>query len=248
MIEVRNLSKRYGATIAVDRLSFDVRPGAVTGFLGPNGAGKSTTMRLLLGLDLPDAGQALIGGRRYRELPWPLREVGALLETKAFHPGRSARAHLAALAAANGIPRSRVEEALGMVGLDGVAGRRAGSLSLGMAQRMGIAAALVGDPGVLVLDEPVNGLDPEGIRWVRTLLRSLAAEGRVVLVSSHLIGEMARTAERLVVIARGRLLAQTSVAELSARSTSLEEAFLELTADGVEYRARPARNPERRAR
>jgi ABC-2 type transport system ATP-binding protein len=205
-------------------------------------------MRLLLGLDLPDAGQALIGGRRYRELPWPLREVGALLETKAFHPGRSARAHLAALAAANGIPRSRVEEALGMVGLDGVAGRRAGSLSLGMAQRLGIAAALVGDPGVLVLDEPVNGLDPEGIRWVRTLLRSLAAEGRVVLVSSHLIGEMARTAERLVVIARGRLLAQTSVAELSARSTSLEEAFLELTADGVEYRARPARNPERRAR
>jgi ABC-2 type transport system ATP-binding protein len=248
MIEVRNLSKRYGATIAVDRLSFDVRPGAVTGFLGPNGAGKSTTMRLLLGLDLPDAGQALIGGRRYRELPWPLREVGALLETKAFHPGRSARAHLAALAAANGIPRSRVEEALGMVGLDGVAGRRAGSLSLGMAQRLGIAAALVGDPGVLVLDEPVNGLDPEGIRWVRTLLRSLAAEGRVVLVSSHLIGEMARTAERLVVIARGRLLAQTSVAELSARSTSLEEAFLELTPDGVEYRARPARNPERRAR
>jgi ABC-2 type transport system ATP-binding protein len=248
MIEVRNLSKRYGATIAVDRLSFDVRPGAVTGFLGPNGAGKSTTMRLLLGLDLPDAGQALIGGRRYRELPWPLREVGALLETKAFHPGRSARAHLAALAAANGIPRSRVEEALGMVGLDGVAGRRAGSLSLGMAQRLGIAAALVGDPGVLVLDEPVNGLDPEGIRWVRTLLRSLAAEGRVVLISSHLIGEMARTAERLVVIARGRLLAQTSVAELSARSTSLEEAFLELTADGVEYRARPARNPERRAR
>jgi ABC-2 type transport system ATP-binding protein len=248
MIEVRNLSKRYGATVAVDRLSFDVRPGAVTGFLGPNGAGKSTTMRLLLGLDLPDAGQALIGGRRYRELPWPLREVGALLETKAFHPGRSARAHLAALAAANGIPRSRVEEALGMVGLDGVAGRRAGSLSLGMAQRLGIAAALVGDPGVLVLDEPVNGLDPEGIRWVRTLLRSLAAEGRVVLISSHLIGEMARTAERLVVIARGRLLAQTSVAELSARSTSLEEAFLELTADGVEYRARPARNPERRAR
>ena len=248
MIEIRNLSKRYGATIAVDRLSFDVRPGAVTGFLGPNGAGKSTTMRLLLGLDLPDAGRALIGGRRYRELPWPLREVGALLETKAFHPGRSARAHLAALAAANGIPRSRVEEALGMVGLDGVAGRRAGSLSLGMAQRLGIAAALVGDPGVLVLDEPVNGLDPEGIRWVRTLLRSLAAEGRVVLVSSHLIGEMARTAERLVVIARGRLLAQTSVTELSARSTSLEEAFLELTPDGVEYRARPARNPERRAR
>jgi ABC-2 type transport system ATP-binding protein len=195
-------------------------------------------MRLLLGLDAPDAGQALIGGRRYRQLPWPLREVGALLEASAFHPGRSARAHLAALAAANAVPRSRVEEVLGLVGLDSVAGRRAGSLSLGMAQRLGVAAALVGDPGVLVLDEPVNGLDPEGIRWMRTLLRSLAAEGRTVLVSSHLIGEMALTAERLVVIARGRLLAQTSVAELSARSTSLEEAFLELTADGVEYRAR----------
>jgi ABC-2 type transport system ATP-binding protein len=248
MIEASGLSKRYGTTVAVDTLTFNVRSSMVTGFLGPNGSGKSTTMRLILGLDAPDTGQALIGGRRYRDLRWPLREVGALLETKAFHPGRSARAHLAALAAANGIPRSRVEEALGMVGLDGVAGRRAGSLSLGMTQRLGIAAALVGDPGVLVLDEPVNGLDPEGIRWVRTLLRSLAAEGRVVLVSSHLIGEMARTAERLVVIARGRLLAQTSVAELSARSTSLEEAFLELTADGVEYRARPARNPERRAR
>jgi ABC-2 type transport system ATP-binding protein len=248
MIEVRGLTKRYGATVAVDGLSFDVHPGAVTGFLGPNGAGKSTTMRMLLGLDLPDAGQALIGGRRYRELPWPLREVGALLEARAFHPGRSARAHLAALAAANAIPRSRVEEVLGMVGLDAVAGRRAGSLSLGMAQRLGIAAALVGDPAVLLLDEPVNGLDPEGIRWMRTLLRSLAAEGRAVLVSSHLIGEMGRTAERLVVIARGRLLAETSVAELAARSASLEEAFLELTADSVEYRARPARDPEWRAR
>jgi ABC-2 type transport system ATP-binding protein len=248
VIEVRDLSKRYGATVAVDRLSFDVRPGAVTGFLGPNGAGKSTTMRMLLGLDAPDAGQALIGGRRYRELPWPLREVGALLEARAFHPGRSARAHLAALAAASAIPRSRVEEVLGLVGLDGVAGRRAGSLSLGMGQRLGIAAALLGDPRVLLLDEPVNGLDPEGIRWMRTLLRSLAAEGRVVLVSSHLIGEMALTAERLVVIARGRLLAQTSVAELSARSASLEEAFLELTADAVEFRARPAPDPERRVR
>ena len=238
MIQVRSLTKRYGATVAVDRLSFDVHPGAVTGFLGPNGAGKSTTMRMLLGLDAPDAGEALIGGRPYRELPWPLREVGALLEARAFHPGRSAHAHLAALAAANAIPRSRVDEVLGMVGLDAVAGRRAGTLSLGMAQRLGIAAALVGDPGVLLLDEPVNGLDPEGIRWMRTLLRSLAAEGRAVLVSSHLIGEMALTAERLVVLARGRLLAETSVAELSARSTSLEEAFLELTADSVEFRAR----------
>jgi ABC-2 type transport system ATP-binding protein len=248
MIEIRELTKRYGATLAVDRLSFDVHPGAVTGFLGPNGAGKSTTMRMLLGLDRPDSGQALIGGRRYRELPWPLREVGALLEARAFHPGRSARTHLEALAAASAIPRSRVEEVLGLVGLAGVAGRRAGSLSLGMGQRLGIAAALLGDPGVLLLDEPVNGLDPEGIRWMRTLLRSLAAEGRVVLVSSHLIGEMALTAERLVVIARGRLLAETSVAELSARSASLEEAFLELTADAVEFRARPARDPERRVR
>ena len=248
MIELRDLTKRYGATLAVDRLSFDVLPGAVTGFLGPNGAGKSTTMRMLLGLDAPDAGQALIGGRRYQELAWPLREVGALLEARAFHPGRSARAHLEALAAASAIPRSRVTEVLGLVGLDGVAGRRAGGLSLGMGQRLGIAAALLGDPGVLLLDEPVNGLDPEGIRWIRTLLRSLAAEGRVVLVSSHLIGEMALTAARLVVVARGRLLAQTTVTELSARSTSLEEAFLELTADAVEFRARPARDPEGRIR
>jgi ABC-2 type transport system ATP-binding protein len=238
VIEVRDLSKRYGPTVAVDRLSFDVLGGAVTGFLGPNGAGKSTTMRVLLGLDAPDAGTALIGGRRYRDLPWPLREVGALLEAKAFHPGRSARAHLEALAAASAVPRSRVAEVLGLVGLEGVAGRRAGTLSLGMGQRLGIAAALLGDPAVLVLDEPVNGLDPEGIRWLRTLLRSLAAEGRVVLVSSHLIGEMALTAEWLVVIARGRLLAQTSVAELSAGAASLEEAFLGLTAEGVEFRAR----------
>jgi ABC-2 type transport system ATP-binding protein len=248
MIEIRDLTKRYGATVAVDRLSFDVLPGAVTGFLGPNGAGKSTTMRMLLGLDAPDAGEALIGGRRYRELPWPLREVGALLEARAFHPGRSARAHLEALAAASAIPRSRVAEVLGLVGLEGVAGRRAGGLSLGMGQRLGIAAALLGDPGVLVLDEPVNGLDPEGIRWMRTLLRSLAAEGRVVLVSSHLIGAMALTAERLVVIARGRLLAQTSVAELSAGAVSLEEAFLELTAGEAEFRARPAPDPEGRIR
>jgi ABC-2 type transport system ATP-binding protein len=230
MIEVRGLSKRYGSTVAVDGLSFDVRPGMVTGFLGPNGSGKSTTMRLLLGLDAPDAGQVRIGGRRYRELGWPLREVGALLEARAFHPGRSARAHLAALAASNAIPPSRVEEVLGLVGLAEVAGRRAGTFSLGMGQRLGIAAALLGDPGVLLLDEPVNGLDPEGIRWVRELLRSLAAQGRTVFVSSHLIGELARTADRVVVIGRGRLLADTSVAELSARSASLEEAFFALTA------------------
>jgi ABC-2 type transport system ATP-binding protein len=236
MIEVRGLSKRYGDTVAVERLSFDVRPGVVTGFLGPNGSGKSTTMRLLLGLDAPDAGQARINGRRYRELAWPLREVGALLEARAFHPGRSARAHLAALAAGNGIPRSRVEEVLGLVGLAEAAGRRAGRFSLGMGQRLGIAAALLGDPGVLLLDEPVNGLDPEGIRWIRRLLRSLAAEGRTVFVSSHLIGEMASTADRVVVIGRGRLLADTSVAELSAGAASLEEAFFELTSDSAEYR------------
>jgi ABC-2 type transport system ATP-binding protein len=229
MIEVRGLRKRYGSTVAVDGLSFDVRPGTVTGFLGPNGSGKSTTMRMILGLDAPDAGRVRIGGRRYRELRWPLREVGALLEARSFHPGRSAGAHLSALAASNGIPRSRVEEVLGVVGLAAAGRRPAGKLSLGMAQRLGIAAALLGDPGVLLLDEPVNGLDPEGIRWIRNLLKSLAAQGRTVFVSSHLISEMALTAEHLVVIGQGRLLADTSVAELSARSASLEEAFLELT-------------------
>jgi ABC-2 type transport system ATP-binding protein len=233
MIEARGLSKRYGATVAVDSLTFNVRSSMVTGFLGPNGSGKSTTMRLILGLDAPDAGQARIGGRRYRDLRWPLREVGALLEARAFHPGRSARAHLHALAASNAIPRSRVEEVLGLVGLADAAGRRAGTFSLGMAQRLGIAAALLGDPAVLLLDEPVNGLDPEGIRWVRDLLRSLAAEGRTVFVSSHLIGEVARTADHVVVIAGGRLLADTSVAELSARSASLEDAFFELTSGGA---------------
>ncbi len=236
MIEARGLVKRYGATLAVDRLSFDVRPGMVTGFLGPNGSGKSTTMRLILGLDAPNAGAVRIGGRRYHDLAWPLREVGALLEAGAFHPGRSARAHLAALAASNGIGRARVDEVLDVVGLTEVAGRRAGRFSLGMAQRLGIAAALLGDPGVLVLDEPVNGLDPEGIRWIRDLLRSLAAQGRVVFVSSHLISEMAQTADHLVVIGQGRLLADTSVAELSARSASLEDAFLQLTSSSVEYR------------
>jgi ABC-2 type transport system ATP-binding protein len=236
MIEVRGLRKRYGSTVAVDGVSFDVRPGMVTGFLGPNGSGKSTTMRLILGLDRPDAGQAWIGGRRYRQLRWPLREVGALLEARTFHPGRSARAHLLALAASNGLPRSRVEEVLGVVGLADAAGRRAGTFSLGMGQRLGIAAALLGDPGVLLLDEPVNGLDPEGIRWIRGLLRSLAAQGRAVLVSSHLIGELGRTADHVVVIGRGRLLADTSTAELSARSASLEEAFFELTAGSADYK------------
>jgi ABC-2 type transport system ATP-binding protein len=216
-------------------LSFDVRPGVVTGFLGPNGSGKSTTMRMLVGLDKPARGTARISGRPYRELAWPMREVGALLEAKAFHPGRSARAHLAALAAGNSVPAARVGEVLDLVGLQGAADRRAGTFSLGMAQRLGIAAALLGDPGVLLLDEPVNGLDPEGIRWIRTLMKSLAAEGRTVFVSSHLISEMALTADRLIVIGAGRLLADTTVAELSARS-SLEDAFLEMTAGSREYR------------
>jgi ABC-2 type transport system ATP-binding protein len=237
VIQVRQLTKRYGATAAVDQLSFDVRPGVVTGFLGPNGSGKSTTMRLILGLDRADGGQARIGGRPYRDLRWPLREVGALLEAGAFHPGRPARAHLAALAAGNAIPRSRVDEVLALTGLEQVAGKRAGTFSLGMAQRLGIAAALLGDPGVLLLDEPVNGLDPEGIRWIRGLLRSLAAEGRAVLVSSHLISEMALMADHLVVIGRGRLLADTTAAELAARASTLEEAFLELTGASTEYRA-----------
>jgi len=219
----------------VDHLSFDVQPGTVTGFLGPNGAGKSTTMRMILGLDRPDAGTARVNGKSYHELRWPLREVGALLEAKAFHPGRSARAHLTALAVSNDLPRQRVDEVLEITGMGPAANRRAGKISLGMAQRLGIAAALLGDPAVLLLDEPVNGLDPEGIRWIRGLLKNLAAHGRTVLISSHLISEVAQTADQLIVIGRGRLLAQTTVAELSARSTSLEEAFFQLTEGSTEY-------------
>ena len=240
MIEARGLTKRFGPRLAVDGLSFDVRPGRVTGFLGPNGSGKSTTMRLILGLDRPDAGQARIGGRRYRDLGWPLREAGALLEARAWHPGRTARGHLAALAASNGIGRGRVDEVLGLAGLTDVAGLRAGKFSLGMAQRLGIAAALLGDPPVLLLDEPVNGLDPAGIHWIRDLLRSLAAQGRTVFVSSHLISEMALMAEHVVVIGRGRLLADAPVADLAARAPSLEDAFLELTGASTEYQARRA--------
>ncbi len=238
MIEVRELTKHYGRTVAVDGLSFDLRPGAVTGFLGANGSGKSTTIRLILGLDRPDAGQVLIGGRRFSELRWPLREVGAMLEARAVHPGRSARDHLAALAASNGIGRRRVAEVLDQVGLASAARRRAGKFSLGMAQRLGLAAALLGDPPVLLLDEPVNGLDPAGIRWVRDLLISLARQGRVVFVSSHLISEMALLAEHLVVIGRGRLLAEGSVTGLAAGAPSLEEAFLRLTEASAEYTPR----------
>src|SRR5215471_11158910 len=205
MIEVSGLTKRYGPVLAVDALSFAVRPGTVTGFLGPNGSGKSTTMRMILGLDTPDRGTATVSGRRYHDLAWPLREVGALLEAKAIHPGRSAHAHLWMLAQTNDIPRRRVDEVLGLVGLSDVAHQRAGQFSLGMGQRLGIAAALLGDPGVLLFDEPVNGLDTDGIRWVRQLLRELADEGRTVLVSSHLMNEMAITADHVVVIAKGRL-------------------------------------------
>jgi ABC-2 type transport system ATP-binding protein len=220
VIVTTGLTKRYDKTLAVDGLSFTVSPGVVTGFLGPNGSGKSTTMRMILGLDRPDAGSALVNGCTYSELSWPLREVGALLDAKAFHPGRSARNHLRWLALANDIPQARVDAVLDVVGLTAVADRRAGKFSLGMGQRLGIASALLGDPGVLLFDEPVNGLDPEGIRWVRHLLRDLAAEGRTVLVSSHLINEMALTAQRLVVIGRGTLIAETSVDDFVARHQS----------------------------
>jgi len=217
MIVTYGLTKRYGRTMAVDDLSFTVTPGVVTGFLGPNGSGKSTTMRMIMGLDMPDAGTATVNRLAFDELRWPLREVGALLDAKAFHPGRTARDHLRWLAQTNDIPAARIDEVLDIVGLTSVAGKRAGKFSLGMGQRLGIASALLGDPGVLLFDEPVNGLDPEGIRWVRHLLRDLAAEGRTVLVSSHLISEMALTAERLVVIGRGTLIAETSVEEFTAR-------------------------------
>jgi ABC-2 type transport system ATP-binding protein len=220
MIEAQSLTKRYGGKTAVDDLSFVVRPGVVTGFLGPNGAGKSTTMRLLLGLDRPNSGSSLINGKAYQDFPAPLREVGALLEARAVHTGRSARNHLLAMAATNAIPKSRVEEMLGLVGLDEVGGKRAGGFSLGMGQRLGIASALLGDPGTLLLDEPVNGLDPEGILWIRNLLKALAAEGRTVFVSSHLMSEMAVTASELIVVGRGRLIASGSVEEFIHRTSS----------------------------
>jgi ABC-2 type transport system ATP-binding protein len=218
VIEVRGLSKRYGDTVAVDGLTFEVRPGVVTGFLGPNGAGKSTTMRLILGLDRPTGGTATVNGRPYRDLPAPMREVGALLDAKAVHGGRTAHRHLTWLARAGGIRRSRVDEVLGQVGLADAAGRKVRGFSLGMAQRLGLAAALLGDPPTLLLDEPVNGLDPDGIRQVRVLLQDLAAEGRTVLVSSHLMAEMEETAEHVLVIGRGRLIADTSVAEMTRQA------------------------------
>jgi ABC-2 type transport system ATP-binding protein len=219
MIEVRSLRKSYGSARAVDDLSFTVQPGQVTGFLGPNGSGKSTTLRMILGIDRPDSGQASVNGRRYADHRFPLHEVGALLEAKAMHPSRTARNHLRWLAASNGLPSRRVQEVLELTGLQDVANRRARGFSLGMAQRLGVAAALIGDPDVLLLDEPVNGLDPEGILWIRTLLRRLAAEGRTVFVSSHLMSEMALTADHIVVIGRGRLIADAPTRELLAGAT-----------------------------
>ncbi|GLZ33116.1 ABC transporter ATP-binding protein [Lentzea sp. NBRC 105346] len=219
MIEAIGLTKRYGRTVAVDNLSFTVEPGRVTGFLGPNGAGKSTTMRMILGLDRPTAGRVLIDGKPYTGLHRPLRTVGALLDAKWVHPNRSARAHLKWLAKSNGLPARRVDEVLETVGLTGVAGKRAGGYSLGMSQRLGIAAALLGDPQVLLFDEPVNGLDPEGILWIRNFMQGLAKEGRTVLVSSHLLSEMALTASDLVVIGKGKLISQSTTQEFVDRSS-----------------------------
>ena len=213
MIQVREVTKRYGAKTVVDRLSFTAKPGQVTGFLGPNGAGKSTTMRMIVGLDAPTSGDVLVNGKPYASSKAPLREIGVLLEAKAAHPGRTAVSHLLALARTHGIPRSRVDEVLGLAGLSAVAHKRVGAFSLGMGQRLGIAAALLGDPAVVMLDEPVNGLDPEGVLWVRKLLTGLAAEGRTVMLSSHLMSEVSLIADHLVIVGRGRLLADTTVAE-----------------------------------
>jgi len=220
VIEVRGVTKRYGEKVAVDDLTFSVAPGIVTGFLGPNGAGKSTTMRLILGLDAPSKGAVRINGCSYRDLSAPLHEVGAMLEARAIHTGRSAYNHLLALAQTHGIPRGRVEEVIELVGLGEVARKRVGSFSLGMGQRLGVAAALLGDPATVILDEPANGLDPEGIQWIRNLLKGLAAEGRTVFLSSHLMSEMSQTADHLIVIGRGRLIADTSVTEFVRRASS----------------------------
>ncbi len=220
MIEVRNLSKRYGETLAVDQLTFDVEPGTVTGFLGPNGAGKSTTMRLILGLDAPTSGSATINGKSYRHTPAPLQEVGSLLDAKAIQGGRSARNHLRWIAQAAGVPPRRVDEVLDLVGLADVARRKVDGFSLGMAQRLGIATALLGDPSTLLFDEPVNGLDPEGIIWVRNLLKRLASEGRTIFISSHLMSEMQDTADHVVVIGRGRLIADMGMEQFIQRSAN----------------------------
>jgi ABC-2 type transport system ATP-binding protein len=245
VIEARSLTKRYGDKVAVDNLTFTVKPGLVTGFLGPNGAGKSTTMRLILGLDAPSAGSVTVNGKPFAEHPRPLHEVGALLEARAIHTGRSARNHLRAMAATAGLGRHRVEEVIDMVGLADVAGRRAGGFSLGMGQRLGIASALLADPRTLILDEPVNGLDPDGVRWIRNLLRRLADEGRTVFLSSHLMSEMALTADHVIVVGRGRLLrdqpmaefiADASAAVVRVRSPQAPELAFLLSRDGVTVR------------
>ena len=220
MIELSDVTKRYGDSVAVDHLSFTVKPGMVTGFLGPNGAGKTTTMRMVLGLDAPDSGAVTVNGRRYRSIPAPMHELGALLDAKAANGGHTARQHLAWIARAGGIPAHRIDEVLDLVGLLDVAAKRLAGFSLGMFQRLGIATALLGDPQILVLDEPVNGLDPDGIRWIRALLQQLAAEGRTIFLSSHLMSEMEATADHIIVIGRGRLIADTSIAEFTQRSTS----------------------------
>jgi ABC-2 type transport system ATP-binding protein len=247
-IEARHLTKRYGSTLAVDDLSFDVNPGIVTGFIGPNGSGKTTTMRLILGLDAPTAGDVTVGGKHYRELGAPLREVGALLDAKAVHPSRTAYHYLLALAQSNAIPVSRVDEVLGLVGMEGVAGKRVGGFSLGMGQRLGIAAALLGDPPVLMFDEPLNGLDPEGIVWIRQLMQHLAGEGRTVFVSSHLMNEMAVTADHLIVIGQGKLLRDEGMNEfvesssqhwVLVRSPQLAELSSQLEAAGATVKSGP---------
>jgi len=219
IISIQHLTKRYGPVLAVDDLSFDVQPGLVTGFLGPNGSGKTSTLRILLGLAAATAGTATIGGRAYRDLPDPVRQVGAALDSNTFHPGRSAAQHLRVIATATGLPRRRVDEVLGLTGLADAAGRRVGGFSLGMRQRLSLAGALLGDPGVLIFDEPLNGLDPDGIRWLRGLLRELAAQDRTVFVSSHLLSEVAQTVDEVVVLSRGRLVTQTMLADLVARTS-----------------------------
>ena len=242
MLKINHLTKKYDDTLALDNLDFEVKPGVVTGFLGPNGSGKSTTMRLILGLDYPTKGSATINGKTYHELKAPLREVGALLDAKAIHPGRTARNHLLALAASNKIKKTRVDEVLEFVGIESVANKKVGGYSLGMSQRLGIAGALLGDPGVLLFDEPVNGLDPEGIRWIREFFRSLANEGRTVFVSSHLMSEMAVSADQIIVIGRGKFITQGSVDDLTAtahgtvfvRASDIKKLTSSLTAQNAE--------------
>ncbi|MEQ4206352.1 ATP-binding cassette domain-containing protein [Actinopolymorpha sp. B17G11] len=235
MISLRDLTKRYGAKTAVDGLTLELTPGTVTGFLGPNGAGKSTTMRLILGLDAPTAGTALVCGRRYAELDQPLRTIGALLDAKAVHPARSGRDHLRAMARSQRIPASRVDQVLALTGMTEAGRRRAGTYSLGMSHRLGIAGALLGDPQILMLDEPVNGLDPDGVRWIRTLLRSLAAEGRTVFISSHLMSEVEQTADRLVVLGKGRLIADEPMANLlTGTGTKVRGPQLHALADALD--------------